>query len=492
MLRLSFALACGAALPLAFAPYDFAWLAIPAIAGFFAAIAGLPPRQAALGGWLFGLGMFGHGVWWIQVSVHKFGLPVYSFSVSVTALFVAFMALYPAVFAYLVVRWPSPASRFKSTLVLPGIWVLLEWLRGFLFTGFPWLNLGYSQLATPFGNFAPLLGAYGVSYVTALAAGLCLAIVAATNRQRVILVLAVIGLFLSSLVVGTITWVEAVDKPYPVALVQGAVPQELKWRAEVREPTLELYQHLTEPHWDSKLIVWPETAIPAFAHAVPGVLQQLRARAQRARSGLLTGIPIAAAGSTAYYNSVLLLGREEGRFDKRHLVPFGEYLPFDRWLRSILNFLSIPMSSFSPGAEQQALIASGPFRIGVSICYEDAYASEIRQALPTANILVNVSDDAWFGDTVAPHQHLQIAQMRAREMGRYLLRATNTGISAIIDHHGRIIARAPQFEAAVLRADASVMTGTTPFARYGQAPIIILVFAALSLNLVHARHRSQP
>ena len=490
-MRALLALTAGLLLPCAFAPYGLWPLAVLSLALLFALLRDASPRAAAWRGYVYGLGMFGHGVTWIQVSIHKFGLPMYSFSVSMTALFVLFMALYPALAAWLARRLPGgPAVR--ALCLAPASWTLVEMLRGWFLSGFPWLVVGDGQVASPFAGFIPLAGAYGATLAVSLTAGalvVLLAEVRAARRgdgARAAVVLAGIVGLLTPLVVGAalarVEWTSADGAPLTVALAQGAIPQEVKWRADFRQPTLDLYATLSASYWGSDLVIWPETAVAAFPDEVAGFLRVTGERARRAGTAFLVGMP-SGDPRGRYFNSLLLLGTGEGRYDKVHLVPFGEYLPLDALLRPLLNFLSIPMSSFTPGPQVQAPLVAGRLRIGVSICYEDAYGSEVRKALPAANVLVNVSDDAWFGDSLAPHQHLEIAQVRALEAGRPMLRATNTGISAIIDHHGRVLQRSPQFKSWVLAGGVQPRTGETPFVRYGNLTVIcacgLLVVAAL-------------
>jgi apolipoprotein N-acyltransferase len=489
------ALLAGLALPLSFAPYGLWPLALLSLAVLFDGWRDVTPRAAALRGYLFGIGMFGHGVSWIQVSIHKFGLPLYSFSVTMTALFVLFMALYPALAGWLVRRLPARDDTWRLLLVAPVAWTLVECLRGAFLSGFPWLVVGYGQVGSWFSGYVPLGGAYVASFAVALAAA-ALARILGTLRRRgtaagdgrpratTCAAATLVALPLAGALLARIEWTTSLGAPARVALVQGAVPQAAKWRPEYREPTLRLYAELSEPHWGKAVVIWPESALPAFPQEIAGFLAAIAEKARKAGTAFLVGIPTGDARG-AYYNSLLMLGAGEGRYDKHHLVPFGEYLPFDAQLRPLLNFLAIPMSSFTPGDEVQAPLVAGELRFGASICYEDAYAAEIRKALPAANVLVNVSDDAWFGDSLAPHQHLEIAQVRALEAGRPLLRATNTGISAIIDHRGRVLARSPQFEPHVLSGAADARSGATPFARFGHWPlyavsVLLLACAALT------------
>ena len=482
------ALGLGLAFPLAYAPYGWWWLVPLLLAGVFLNWQATP-RQAALRGYVFGLGFFGHGVGWVQVSIHQFGLPMYSFSVTMTALFVAFMALYPALVAWLSRRLPAGSQSLRLVLLTPALWTLGEWVRGWLFSGFPWLILGDSQTEGPLRGFVPVLGAQGTSLVLALMAACCALALRGPGLKRrgLVLALALLPLALGDLLAGH-AWTTPEGAPRSVALAQGAVAQEEKWSPENRANTLARYARLTEPLWGTQVILWPETALPAFPQEIPEFLDELTARARRAGSTLLLGLPTSGEAGR-YYNSLVMLGEQRGTYSKHHLVPFGEYLPFEPQLRPLLDFLSIPMSSFSAGAERQPTLDAGDLRFGATICYEDAYASEVAKALPMANVLVNVSNDAWFGNSAAPHQHLQIARVRALEFGRPLLRATNTGISALIDHRGGLQAVSPQFQPYALRGEVQPRTGLTPFARFGPWPALAVAAAMAAWAVASRRSR---
>ena len=474
-----FALLAGLVLPFAFAPYGLWPCALLSLMVLFAGWRGATPKAAAWRGFAYGLGAFGHGVTWIQVSIHKFGLPLYSFSVSMTVLFVVIMSLYPMLAGWLSRRLPAGSESMRALMLAPALWVLMESLRGVLFSGFPWLIVGYGQIDSWFAGYTPLAGAFGTSLAVALCAGAGATLFAIwrdgkNQRRSPWLAVACLGaLPAGGALLSRIEWTDSLGAPVRVALVQGAVPQAIKWQPEYRAPTLELYSRLSEPHWGKEVVIWPETAIPAFPSDLGDVMSEIGARARKAGSALLVGMPTGDPRGR-YFNSLVMLGSAEGRYDKHHLVPYGEYLPMDALLRPLLNFLSIPMSSFTAGGERQAPLTAGRLKFGASICYEDAYGSEVRKPLPDANVLVNVSDDAWFGDSLAPHQHLEIAQVRALEAGRPMLRATNTGISAIIDHRGQVLARSPQFETFVLSGEADARVGATPFARYGDWPALAL------------------
>ena len=486
--RVFAALIAGAVLPFAFAPYGVWVLAFVCLLVLLTVWRDASPRRAAVLGFAFGLGQFGHGAWWIQVSVHQFGLPLHSFSVTVTFAFVVFMACYPALAGYVTSRLRVRSDVAQSLLVVPAVWTASELLRGWFLTGFPWLLLGYAQIDGPFAVLAPVVGVYGLGFVVVLTAGAAALIVRGGGSERAAGVAALVAVALAMTFIRA-EWTRPAGPSVETALVQGAVPQAVKWNRDYRQPSIDLYTELTEPHWGRAIIVWPETAIPAFADEVPDTMNALSVRARASGSALFVGMPTRGADDTQYFNSVVQLGERTGRYDKRHLVPFGEYLPFDRWLRPVLRFLKIPMSDFAAGAAAQAPLSFGAgFGLGVTICYEDAYADEVARDIPDASVLVNVSNDAWFGDSIAPHQHLEIARMRALETGRWLLRSTNTGISAIIDDRGRVTARSVQFEPDVVAGTVVPRTGATPASRYGTHATLGVCVVILALA-VHDRRR---
>jgi apolipoprotein N-acyltransferase len=487
-LDLMYATVAGLVVPFAFAPYESWPLAILALAALHVLLRERSPGQAARLGWCFGFGMFGHGVWWIQVSVHQFGLPYYSFSVTMTALLVAFISLYPALFAALMRGLPARNDALRRLLLAPALWVCGEWLRGWIFTGFPWLSLGYSQLDAPLAGIAPWLGEHGCSVAVMFAAGLVAECYAAAWRTRAACIAALAALFAGAEALRDVATSHETQAGLSVALVQGAIPQQLKWELSQREEAFKLYSALSAPHWHADLVIWPETAIPAFADEVPDMMASLNQTARQAHTTLLVGMPTGEPWSGGrYYNSVVALGVETGRYDKRHLVPFGEFFPLKSWLENLTRLLSIPMSDFSEGEIQQPTLHAAGQAVGVSICYEDVFANEVRRALPAAGFLVNVSNDAWFGDTIAPHQHLQIARMRALEAGRYMLRATNTGITAIIDERGHVVARAPSFQPTALRGTFAARGGATPYVRLGDLPLFVVLIVIVCGVMLHGR-----
>jgi len=482
------ALVAGASLPLAFAPFGWYPLALVSPLILFLCWHDAGPGRAAWRGWLFGLGLFGLGVSWIEISVHQFGIPVRIFSVGVTLALVMFLALYPSLAGWLAARLRPAGGGAGAThalLLLPALWVLQEWLRGWLLTGFPWLDLGYSQIDSPLGGYAPLLGVYGVSWLTALGAALLYHLLVGGQR-RLGVILLLLSLWLGGWVLGQRQWSRIDDKDLHVALIQGAVPQARKWLPSELRPTQALYWRLTREHPEAELILWPETAIPAFMDRLGDYLTGIREILGRQGGTLVLGLPVR-TDRGHYYNAIVALDDPAQVYYKRHLVPFGEYLPLPGLLRGPLEALDIPMSDFSAGSARQPLLHADGVTLGVSICYEDAFGSEVSQALPEAELLLNISNDAWFGDSLAPHQHLQIARMRALENGRYLLRSTNTGISAVIDPRGRVTARAPQFQPVALAAVVHRASGVTPYARYRNVPVITLMFVLLGLGILGGR-----
>ncbi|MHB8746484.1 MAG: apolipoprotein N-acyltransferase [Gammaproteobacteria bacterium] len=470
----SLALVAGASLPLAFAPFNFYLLGLLAPALLFWMWRDVTPGRAAWRGWLFGLGQFGVGVSWVYISIYTFGHAPVVVTLGLTVAFIAFLALYPAVLGALSLRWFPVDDRWRRLIVWPAAWALLEWLRGWLLSGFPWLAIGYSQTDTPLAAYAPVLGVFGVSWLLAVGAA------AVTLLPRISAMLVLLAIVFGGVALERVAWTHAAGPPRKVALIQGNISQAVKWQAEQREPTLELYRDLTRAHWNNDLIVWPETAVPIFYDQVAKTfIADMQAEARAHHVDLLLGIPVQDAAGNHYYNAMMSLGARQDFYRKRHLVPFGEYLPLRPLLGWLLDYLHIPMSDFSAGPIDQPLVHAAGHAAGLSICYEDAFGEETINDLPAAAYLVNVSNDAWFGDSLAPHQHLQIARLRALETGRYLLRATNTGISAIIGPQGQVLARSPQFQVTVLSGVMQPMAGATPYVRWGNYALVSLLVSLL-------------
>lgn len=481
-LRLLTASALGAASVAAFAPlawFPLLWLTL---AGLFLLLRGATsPRQAFLLGWAFAGGLFLVGVSWVYVSLSVFGgMPVW-LAGPATVLFCAVLALIPGGVAWLFRRW-LPASVWAQILSFAALWGLGEWLRGWFGTGFPWLAAGYAQTPpSPLAGYAPLLGVYGLSLLTAGLAGL-LAVAAADRRSGYALAAAMLlavgwGLRLPA-------WTEPAGEPISVALVQGNVPQDLKFLPENFIRSLRLYRDLVAAH-PAQLTVLPETAVPAFLEQLPAeYVDEMKALARRHGGDLIFGA--ATGAGERYWNSAVSIGASPLQvYSKTHLVPFGEFIPPGfAWFMAMAR---IPMSEFSRGPAMQPPLAVAGRQVATNICYEDAFGEEIIRALPAAGILVNLSNTAWFGDSLAQPQHLQIARLRALETGRPMLRATNTGMTAVVAPDGTISAVLPPFTTGVLTADVRAYSGLTPYARWGNWAFLLL---AGCLLLVAVRRRS--
>jgi apolipoprotein N-acyltransferase len=348
--------------------------------------------------------------------------------------------------------------------------------------------VGYSQVESPLLGYAPILGVYGVGWLTAISAGLAAWLVDGGKRARAGAVVGVASIWLAALALNQYYWTQPVGNALTSTLVQGNIPQDLKWKPEQQQLTLEHYVDLTRRHLDSDLVVWPETAIPAFYDQLEtSFIGPLREELGRHGVALVTGIPVLDRSQWSYFNSIISL-EQPGRFYyKIHLVPFGEYLPLRDWLAGVLSFLPVPQADFSAGNSGQALLEAAGYAIGSSICYEVAFGEQLISALPEAAFLVNVSNDAWFGDSLAPHQHLEMARMRAREGERYLLRATNTGISAIIDAGGALLVQSRQFETEAVSGEVQPRAGATPYVRWGNWPVVSV---CLMLFLLATRFRT--
>ncbi|HUJ86055.1 MAG TPA: apolipoprotein N-acyltransferase [Burkholderiales bacterium] len=479
------ALLAGAATVGAFAPFGLYPLALLGFAALIHLWLEAPrPAGAFRVGFWFGLGLFGCGVSWVYVSLHRFGAMPAPLAAVATLAFCAILALYPALAGWLQARIRAPDS-IRAVFVIPACWTLLEWLRGWLLTGFPWLSAGYAGVDTPLASLAPLGGVYAMSLATLVCAGLLWCVVRGRARWTAVAGFAV--LLAAGAALRQIEWTTPFGAPFRAALLQGDIPQDLKFDPMRYANTLETYLRLAERS-DARLIVLPETALPRLLDSVdPAYLQRLGDAARRNGGDLLLGVPTREAPG-AYYNSVLSLGTSPPQiYRKVHLVPFGEFVPLGfGW---IVHVLSIPLADFSRGAPDQPPLAVAGQRVAVDICYEDAYGAAIARALPVATLLVNVSNVAWFGDSLAPAQHLQIARLRALETGRMMLTATNTGITAAIGRDGDVIARLPEFAVGQLEVKAQGYSGATPYSRSGDWPALAVALALLAAALLVARAR---
>jgi len=470
----------GAVAVTAFAPFGWFPVAILSLAVLFDQWQRDTPKLAFRHGLLFGAGFFGAGISWVFISIKVYGhvaAPVASF---ITFGLIAFLSLYPALLGYFLVRAFRTLTPAVLLVALPAGWVLAEWLRGWVFSGFPWLNIGSSQIDSPLGAYGPVLGVYGTGWAVALSAALLVLVF--RGRQRLPGLVLLLLLWGGGYLLDRVAWTEPRGDALQVSLVQGNISQEDKWAPENLLNTFNRYSELTFNEQDVDLVIWPETAIPAFYDQVEdNFIAYLETELGKTGTSLLTGIPVLEKEHWEYFNAVISLGGEQAFYYKQHLVPYGEYLPL-RWLiGNTLDALAVPNADFSSGSDSQALLQAAGYPVSSSICYEVVFGEQIIRDLPEAAMLVNVSNDAWFGKSLAPHQHLEMARMRAKETGRPMLRATNTGISAIIDHEGNVVEQSPQFETAVVRSAVIPMQGATPYVLLGNAPVV--VFSLVSLLL---------
>ena len=479
-------MAAGALTPLSFSPFHLWPLAPLALAALFVMLDGCTSREAARRGWLFGIGMFGAGVSWVYSSFqyNHIGPLV---AAPLTVAFVLFLALYPGFAAWLAARAVPRAPGVRLLLMLPACWCLSEWLRGWLFTGFTWLQLGYGQIDGPLAALAPVAGVHGAGLATALSGGVLAWALLRRDRVAAVATAVLLLAWLALVPARDLAWSTPAGAPLSALLVQGNVPQDQKWLPAMRQPTLDRYLHMTREAGFADIVVWPETALPDLLRRLDGFIAGVGAEAQAAGAGLLMGAPSFDLERRTYFNTMVLAGNGSGLYHKRHLVPFGEFLPLDRWLRPITDAIGIPVADFSPGPPAQPLLRLAGYPVSMTICYEVTFGNEVARDLPEAALLVTVSNDAWFGESIAPAQHLQIARMRALETGRWMLRATNTGISAYIDPHGRVRSRTPQFEPAILAAEVVPMRGATPYVRVGDWPVLALALALAVAALLAGR-----
>jgi apolipoprotein N-acyltransferase len=469
------ALPLGAALAAAFAPTGLSLLAIACPASLFLLWQGTPPREAAWRGFLFTAGTFLAGTYWLYHSIHLVGQAPIWIALFLMLGLVSIMGTYTAVVGYAVARWASPGGALRWMLLLPATWVLVEWFRGWFLSGFPWLALGYSQLETPLAGYAPVLGVYGVSLAVAVTSGALATVLLGIARERWIAGAVVVAIWVGGFVLSRVEWTRPAGDAVRVALAQGAVPQSMKWRPGQLESTMRLYADLTAPHLGAQIIVWPESAIPALESSIRDYLDNVRQAAAAHGSALIMGLVRRDPASGDYYNAIAAWSPAEQWYYKRRLVPFGEFFPVPATVREWMRLMNLPYSDFAAGPDEQAPLEAAGQRLAPTVCYEDAYGVEQLGLARRSTLLVNVTKDAWFGDSTAPHQHVDISRMRSLETGRAMLRATNDGVTALIDYDGSVIASLPQFRAAVLTGVVQPRTGLTPYLRFGNWPVLAIV-----------------
>lgn len=472
----------GVLVTLSLAPFGFWPAGIIAALLLRAALEGQSSRVIMLRSWLFGVGLFGSGTSWVYVSIQEHGHASIALASFLIVLFTLGLALFNLMAGWLFSLCSRRAPGW-NWLAFPATWVLGEWLKSWLLTGFPWLFLGYAHLATPLAGWAPLVGVLGVSFVVALTGSIMYQLAITTRQRQLWLAGLVAALWIGGAGLRQINWVEPAAEPVQVAMIQPDIPQAMKWRPEAYEQIIKSYLKQTAPLWGTELIIWPEAAIPRLYQSASALIDQLDRKAAGNGSTLITGIPyrVDPGGDSraTLYNSVVALGDGSGVYFKQRLVPFGEYVPLERWLRGLIAFFDLPMSSFSRGPVNQQPLKAGKHSLAPFVCYEIVYPDLVANDARPADILLTVSNDSWFGRSIGPHQHFEIARMRALENGRYLIRGTNNGISGLVDHRGEVLQTAPQFTATVLRGEVVPMRGVTPYGRWGNLPLLLLALLAI-------------
>jgi apolipoprotein N-acyltransferase len=500
-LRPLYALLAGAIHACAFAPWSLPWLQVLALAALFALSArAISARSAAVLGFAFGMGWFGVGVSWVYVSMHVYGLMPAVLAAAATAAFCAYLAVYPALAAGLAHKL-FPRVPVRLSIGLPALWMITEWLRGTVLTGFPWLASGYAHTDGPLAGWAPTLGVYGITLVAALLAG-SVSLLALPKREYQARRYGWIAAMSIVMIGGgwwarTQSWTMPTGTPISVRLVQANVPQNVKFEPNgITRAFTDHWALMQGPRVD--LVALPESIFPVpMQHVPPSYLQTFRDHARSQRTAVIYGVFLEEPRGH-YFNSAVGYAPADAseterlrRYSKRHLVPFGEFIPPGfRWF---VDLMKMPIGDQQRGATAQPLALAGQ-HVAVNICYEDLFGAEIIDAWhtsgPAPTLMLNISNLAWFNDSLALPQHLQISRMRVLETQHPMLRATNTGATAIIDARGKVAAQLPYLTAGALTGEVQGYEGTTPFIRYGNWPALVLA-GLLLLAAVFFRRRDR-
>jgi len=473
----------GIALTGAFAPFKVWPLAFIAMAYLFYLWQGVAhtKKRAFSYGFIFGISFFTSAISWVYISLYTFGGVPLWLSIILCAMLVLFLSLFPAFTGYLLNRIFTPEHKFIYVIAFSCLWVLMEWLRSNLLSGFPWGLLAFSQVHSPLAGFVPIVGEIGVSWLVCFSAG-CL-VYLCTKTKVCFGVCALIVIFCSGFLLNYIPWSHTVLNPIKVSAIQASVPQQLKWDPDQFKNNLNTYSDLTEKALTSDLIIWPESAITLPLQYVDDYMSFWMNRLDKLHKNLLLGLPIQTSPET-YYNGLIILGESQGQYRKRHLVPFGEYPFLYPISQYIIQYFDIPMSNFTPGDKEQALINLNDVFLASYICYEIAYESLVLSDFPKANLIINISDDSWFGRSLAAWQQVEIGQFRALETARFAVFATNDGITAVVNNKGDVVKQLPRYSRAILTATVYPRAGVTPMMWWGNWGMLFLVVGIFGVILV--------
>ena len=475
------ALVAGLILTFGYAPYQIWPIAFFSIAAIIFCInpnntGKAHAKSAAKYGFIFGLGWFGAGISWVHVSIATFGgMPLIA-SLSLMALLCSYLALFPAMAFWAATRFAS-GPKSMGALLIASI-AISEYLRGHLLTGFPWLSFGYTQTDGPLRLLAPYIGEFGLT-LTCVGIGFALYRLTQKDFKTPLISAAALAL----LVIGALNSGNNrySGKEMSTLLVQGNIKQHLRFEPSEFWTTMSKYQDLTRPHWDADLVVWPEAAVPEIEALADTYLANLDSAASFNKTALVTGIVDYQLDTKTIYNTLIVVGNKEhndehghyryldkNRYRKHQLLPIGEFVPFQDILRPIAPLFDLPMSSFTRGDRVQNNLRANGFNLLPAICYEIVFADLVRGNYQSnSDLLFTVSNDAWFGDSIGPLQHMQIARMRALELQRPLVRVTNNGVSAVYDPISHTQQTMPQFEAATMKADINLIQGDSVYSQYG-------------------------
>lgn len=490
-IALLLAASAGVMIPLGLAPFNLWPLSIVGLTLLALLLDGQAVPAVLQRSFAFGAGMYGVGVSWIYVSIHNFGGASILLAGFLTLLFVMFIAAMFTIPFYVYGRW---FSRYSTSMLLafPACWLLGEWFRYWFLTGFPWLYPGYGHLHTPLAGWAPIVGVMGVGFILVFTAGVTAQWIKQKKPSRSILIASVLmcSLWGTGEYLKTQSWTTIDAKPINVAMIQPNIAQEMKWQAEYAQPTLDLLQQLSADAWDDDWIIWPEAAIPLTYNQALPFLNEMNQRAADTHTGLVTGIIYDDQNTNRYFNSIAGFGDAMGMYHKRRLVPFGEYVPLEDWLRGLIQFFNLPTSIISMGPDDQRGISINGISVAPAVCYELVYPDLFAQSALDANVLLTISNLGWFGDSIGPRQFMQMAQMRALETGRYLVYSTNNGSSAFINERGEIINASSAFTTTTLEGKVYSASGVTPFMRWG-SPWLALLSSLLLMGLWMMHRRMQ-